>query len=142
MNSPRNFPPKIYTILKRLFAITMRPPPKQSVQIWPTFPRDFPKRLLEFLPAPYATHLGNICVRISPTVTTISSLKSEHLCHIISRTFFENSLFEALVPPTGFHLKFPRLTQNTCVIASPARFLKKSSKHLVLCISTLYTLPV
>ena len=50
---------------KRLFAITMRPPPKQSVQIWPTLPLS--KRLLEFLvPTPYATHLGNICVRISP----------------------------------------------------------------------------
>ena len=60
VNSPRDFPPQIYTILKKTFRHYHATPPRQSVQIWPTFPRDFPKRLLEFLPTPYATHLGNI----------------------------------------------------------------------------------
>ena len=72
-----------YTILKRLFAFTMRPPPKQSVQICQLFHMTLPKRLLQFF---------------------ASSMTSGHLCAILA----------------DFHLKFPRLTQNTCVTASLA----------------------
>jgi hypothetical protein len=54
--SPKN----LHNFKKDFSPLPCDPPPKQSVQIWPTLPRDFPKRLLEFLPTPYATHLGNI----------------------------------------------------------------------------------
>ena len=63
VNSPRDFPPNSYTILKRLFAITMRPPPKQSVQICQLFHVTFPKRLLQFF---------------------VSSMTSGHLCAILA----------------------------------------------------------
>ena len=128
VNSPRNFPPNSYTIFKRLFAFTMRLPPNNLYKFASFSTGLSPKYFYNFC---QLHDLGTfVCEsrRLSPQFPRLS----QNTC-VISRTFFENSLFEALVPPTGFHLKFPRLTQNTCVIASPARFLKKSSKHLVLC---------
>ena len=40
----RTFPPKRYTILKRIFAFTMRLPPNICTICVPTFPRDFPQK--------------------------------------------------------------------------------------------------
>ncbi len=74
-----------YTILKRLFAITMRPPPKQSVQIWPTFPCDFPKKTFRIFVSSMTSGTF-VCDsrRLSPQISSLNSehFVSQHLSHV------------------------------------------------------------
>ena len=53
---------------KKTFRHYHATPPKQSVQIWPTFPRDFPKKTFRIFVSSMTS--GTFCVRISPNVTS------------------------------------------------------------------------